>query len=153
MDPLSLHLPGKLHQPARLSLGVKLWEQMKSHVEGLINEEACGLIAGHYGETVYRAEEIVPIKNELHSSTRYRMDPQEQLDALMHFEEQGLDLVAIYHSHPNGPERPSPTDAAAAAYYPEAIQLIWSPQAEGWGCRAFLVQGGRVQEIAFQPSG
>ena len=151
MDSLNLHLPGKLHQPAGLSLSAKLWQQMKSHVEGLDTEEVCGMIAGHYGETVYRAEIVVPIRNELHSPTRYRMDPQEQLDALLQFEEQGLDLVAIYHSHPNGPERPSSTDAAEA-YYPEAIQLIWSQQAKEWGCRAFLVREGRVREIVLQQS-
>ena len=32
-------------------------------------------------------------------------------------------LLAIYHSHPNGPEYPSPTDLEED-YYPDVIKLI-----------------------------
>jgi proteasome lid subunit RPN8/RPN11 len=58
----------------------------------------------------------------------------------------GLDLAAIFHSHPNGPAEPSATDVAQA-YYPEAAYLILSPAAAGWQGRAFTIADGRVTEM------
>ncbi len=42
---------------------------------------------------------------------------------MIDFEDAGLELLAIYHSHPRGPATPSETDVARA-FYPEAIYLI-----------------------------
>jgi proteasome lid subunit RPN8/RPN11 len=78
------------------------------------------------------------------------MDPKQQLAAMIDMEEQGWDLIAIYHSHPNGPQVPSATDIDKA-YYPEAAHLIVSlidkakPQV-----RAFYIVAGTVTEIPLQ---
>ena len=82
------------------------WEAMLNHISSMKNEEACGLIGGKN-----RCSSMVfTITNELHSPVRYRLDPQEQLNAFLEIESQGLDLIAIFHSHLNGPNRPSKTD-------------------------------------------
>ena len=44
---------------------------------------------------------------------------------MIDFEDAGLKLAAIYHSHPRGPETPSPTDIACAIY-PDSVYLIVS---------------------------
>ena len=85
--------------------------------------------------------------NTLHSAVRYRMEPLEQLAAFEAIDAQGWQLVGIYHSHPAGPEQPSPTDIAEA-YYPEAVYLIWFRRAGVWECRGFSIQGGRVDSVA-----
>ena len=61
-------------------------------------------------------------------------------------EELGFELLAIYHSHPNGPDHPSPTDLAEHAY-PETAALIWYPQAGVWRCRAFWINEAVYKEI------
>ena len=83
----------------------------------------------------------LPITNELHSPVRFRMDPAEQLQAFLQFESQGLDLLAIYHSHPNGPPHPSPTDIAEFTY-PGVLYLILSPGPSGWQVREFEFRDG-----------
>jgi proteasome lid subunit RPN8/RPN11 len=93
-------------------------------------EEACGVITGQKGQAL----EVIPIENILHSSVAFRMSPVEQVKVLLQIEENVLDLIAIYHSHPNGPEEPSITDIAEA-YYPEAVNLIWFPKEDQWQCR------------------
>jgi proteasome lid subunit RPN8/RPN11 len=122
------------------------WQIMLSHVSEGAPEEACGLLGGKICEDRYQAIEAIPTVNILHSTERYQVAPQEQLQAFVHFEKQGLELVAIYHSHPRGPETPSPTDIAEA-YYPETVYLIWSSQGNEWKCRGFLIQRGQVREI------
>jgi len=48
--------------------------------------------------------------------TRYEMAPEEQLRLLERVEREGHEIVGFYHSHPTGPPRPSPTDAALAGW-------------------------------------
>lgn len=117
------------------------WEQMKQDVERRAPEEACGMVLGIAG----RARQVIPVTNVLHSPLRFRMHPQEQLAAFERMEQEGLELSAIYHSHPQGPDTPSPTDIAEA-FYPDALTLIWSRAAGDWICRGFWIRDGRVSE-------
>jgi len=123
-----------------LTLSLELWEQMRHHVSKTAPEEACGLIGGQ----VNRGRQVFPITNLLHSPVRFRMAPEEQLQALIQMEENDLELLAIYHSHPLGPDHPSITDIAES-YYPEAIYLIWSAGPAGWNCHGFTIREGKVQ--------
>ncbi len=105
--------------------------------------EACGLLGGSQS----RVEEVVPIRNAAESQVRFRMDPTEQINALFGFEERGLELVSIYHSHPAGPPGPSHIDISEAAY-PEAVQLIWFLEEGGWICRAYRYADRAAVELS-----
>ena len=101
-----------------LLISPALRQQMQEHVTECLPEEACGLLGGQGG----RAEIVLPVENVLHSPSRFRMEPSEQIRAMTEIEQRGLELMAIYHSHPSGPEVLSATDLAELAY-PEAIYL------------------------------
>lgn len=133
----------KKNPSGSLELKQEHWVKMLDHVCKLAPQEACGLIAGL--EDI--ACEVIPITNTLHSPVRYRMHPQEQLDAFNHIEAHGSELLGIYHSHPAGPAVPSATDVAEAAY-PGVIHLIWSRSSGAWQCRAFIIEEDQVQEVA-----
>ncbi len=104
--------------------------------------EACGVLAGE-GDVV---KWVQPITNVEDSRNRFRMDPQEQLDVLLRIEDEGLQLTAIYHSHPHGPSDLSVSDVKGAAYL-EAAYLVWSPAAQEWSCKAFIIEHNAVREI------
>ena len=124
---------------------------MLAQVRAALPEEACGILAGLNGVVT----RVLPITNSLHSPVRFRMDAQEQLEALLWLEENQLELLAIYHSHPAGPERPSPTDVEEFAYAP-ALTLIWSPRTgpsgapADWRVRAFAIHNKAVREVKMQ---
>ena len=126
----------------RLYLSPPLWERMRAHVNREAPEEACGLVAG----TGNRAAQVFPITNQLHSPTRYRMEPKEQLAAFNEMDAEGWELLAIYHSHPYGPARPSVTDVDEA-YYPDSFYLIWSRRNDAWDCLGFLIQDEKIRQI------
>ena len=126
----------------RLVISQEQYRFMREHVEAERPLEACGLIAGINDQ----AQKVVSISNILRSPVRFRMQPQEQIEAFTTFEAQEWELLAIYHSHPNGPGFPSPTDLAEA-YYPEALSLIWSRLTGEWTCRAFRLVDGGYQEV------
>jgi proteasome lid subunit RPN8/RPN11 len=117
-----------------LSLRQDHWSQMEAHVSEGAPEEACGIVAGE-GNT---AQLVIPITNILHSPSRFRMDPQEELNAFYSAEEKGFEVLSVYHSHPNGPGEPSPVDFSELSF-PGIIYLIWYKQGGQWVCRGFLM--------------
>lgn len=114
-------------------------QQMVDHATQCLPEEACGLIGGVEGE----ARLIVPVTNSLHSAVRFRMEPHEQLRAFQRFEIEGLELLAIYHSHPTGPPTPSETDRAEFSY-PGVAYIILSGASSGWQWNAFQLDNQKV---------
>lgn len=124
-----------------------------SFVEAIVEQaraeypnEACGLLAGSDGGATKR----FPMTNAERSPVIYRMEPAEQLRVFREIEQEGLDLVAIYHSHTRSPAYPSATDVSLA-YYPEAVYLIVSladPQAPD--LRGFRIVDGKVSEVELE---
>jgi len=136
----------ELRPPASIQISQADLQQMRYAVASLSPEEACGLLAGENTAGDCRVRRVIPVVNELHSPTRYRMAAQEQINAFNQIEAQGLHLVGIYHSHPTGPPEPSPTDSSEA-FYPEAVYLIWFAAAGEWHCRAFSILDGLVRPV------
>ncbi|WP_142987261.1 desampylase [Halorubrum cibi] len=64
-----------------------------------------------------RVTEVRPAENVAETpETRYRIDPEEAVAVVESIENDGLDVVGFYHSHPAGPARPSGTDVARATW-------------------------------------
>jgi [CysO sulfur-carrier protein]-S-L-cysteine hydrolase len=126
-------------------LGVRRedWNKMLEHVQQVLPEEACGLVGGK--ENI--SEVVYTVVNELKSPVRFRMNAYDQIQALLRIEESGLDLLAIYHSHPAGPALPSQTDLEEFAY-PGVPYLIWHLQCGEWNCNAFSLGSGIYTEIS-----
>ena len=126
----------------RIRLRNDQWHAMMEHVLSCLPEEACGLLGGE-GDTVHS---VRPVKNVSGTPYRFRMDPSLQIKAMFEIEEEGQQIVAIYHSHPLGPEVPSEMDIHEAAY-PEVAHIIWYPSGEKWNCRAFVMLAEGPGEI------
>lgn len=116
---------------------------MQQAVEQTPLVEVCGLLGGRWkGSTAY-VQRVTPIANIAADPQSYfLMEPQQQIAELLTLAKGGLDLVGIYHSHPQGPLYPSETDIRDCAY-PEAVYLIW------WGATvaAWSMRRGRVLPV------
>lgn len=89
--------------------------------------EICGLIGGEWRRNAAYGTSIALIPNIApHPSTHFLMSGPEQAQAMLHFWQSKIDLIAIFHSHPNGPPHPSAQDIAECNY-PEALYLILFP--------------------------
>lgn len=128
--------------PDTLVVKVFHHQQMIEHLESCLPEEGCGLIAGS-GDI---AEAVLTVTNELHSPVRFRMNPTEQLEKLIWLEDTGLTLLAIFHSHPAGPDFPSETDLAEFSY-PDTNALIYSKESGTWQARGYQISGLTYREI------
>ncbi|HEX2698477.1 MAG TPA: M67 family metallopeptidase [Anaerolineales bacterium] len=117
------------------------WDAMRAHVNACAPLEGCGLLAGKNNA----AEKVFLIANQAQSPVMFRMDPAEQLDAFNQIEFNGLGLLAIFHSHPTGPEMPSTTDIAEATY--PVVNIIWSRPKGQWQARGFWIENETLTEV------
>ena len=97
---------------AILRMSAEIAAQIVEHARSGYPAEVCGLVAGRDGvaTAAYPGRNISPTPADT-----YELD-HDTLARVFDFEDAGLELVAIYHSHPHGPETPSPTDIAHAFY-------------------------------------
>ena len=100
----------------RLRLSTALRHQLSQLVAASYPCEACGLLLGRAGDTKIDVVRIAPARNlnRERPGDRYLLDPQDFLAADRATRAQGLEIVGIWHSHPNSTARPSSTDLDAA---------------------------------------
>lgn len=122
-----------------------------AHARASAPNEACGLVAAK-GGTPTRLIRCANVHET--PTTRYRIEPREQLRAFRDMDDRGEELLAIYHSHPVSQPYPSPTDRAEA-HYPEAIYVLVSLRAEQPEVEAYRIKpdGGvtRVPLVSSDP--
>ena len=85
---------------------------IRQHGEADYPHEACGLMGGTVdGERTVVAQ-LVPLGNERTDSARnrYLIDPAAFLRAQEQLDRYGLDVLGVYHSHPDHPAEPSAFD-------------------------------------------
>lgn len=102
-------------------------------------EEICGILGGVFDPKRSRVRSQYPATNVAETPrTRYRIDPEEQLECFERLEARGEEIVGFYHSHPRGPPRPSETDIDAATWADRSYLIVsLDPFAVGsWRWRA-----------------
>ena len=99
--------------------------KIMAHGEKTFPEECCGVLIGSKNEFVY-IKEVKPMKNinEGKKERRYNIDPMDLVKLDKEVEEKGLELLGIYHSHPNHSSRPSKFDLEHA--WPNFSYLVLS---------------------------
>jgi proteasome lid subunit RPN8/RPN11 len=105
--------------------------------------EACGILAG----TGARVEKLYTMTNADGSSDHFMMLPEEQFAVVKKMRSAGLEMLAIYHSHPQTPARPSQEDIRLALT-PDVIHVILSLQdAARPVVKGFRIDNGRVTQV------
>lgn len=87
-----------------------LFDEMVAHGLAGFPNEACGLIAGKEARPV----KFFPMTNREASSSRYRLDPKEHLRVTNEIDDEGWELLAIFHTHTHSEAYPSKTDREEA---------------------------------------
>jgi proteasome lid subunit RPN8/RPN11 len=126
-----------------------LIDEMVAHARAELPNECCGMVGGRDGE----ASVVIRVANAAASPLRYEMDPQEQYDALKAIEDEGGELLAIYHSHTKSAAYPSQTDVNQAVAWPEQIYLIVSlADADAPDVKGYLLKDLRISNAEIEIS-
>lgn len=93
-----LYIPNDIH------------EDMIAHAKEGFPLEVCGILGGS-GDSV---STIYRMTNTDASNEHFMMEPREQFTVVKDLRAKGLTMLAIYHSHPETPARPSEEDIRLA---------------------------------------
>ncbi len=93
-------------------------QKMFEHGEESYPYECCGVLIGTPGESavVVEVQRLTNVNKEM-PTRRYDVDPLELAKADSEAEAKGLQIIGIYHSHPDHPARPSKYDLNHAWRY------------------------------------
>lgn len=102
--------------PRILRIPEALRDRLETWARKSYPHEACGLLVGR---SVGACNAVVDVRQARNLRTerahdRYEIDPQDFLAADRDARSRHLELVGVWHTHPDHPARPSPTDLAAA---------------------------------------
>ena len=125
-----------------LKIPNNIFEQMVTQAEKAAPVEACGILAGRNGLT----EKLYEMTNADNSSEHFTMMPEEQFAAAKNMRAEELEMLAVYHSHPATPARPSQEDIKLAVM-PDATYVILSLAQEKPCAKAFKIAQGTVTEM------
>src|SRR3954454_10821790 len=92
-------------------------KQMRRHAEQDYPNECCGLLLGIRNGNSREVVDVVPCENaSFNPRTRYEIDVRELVRVQREGRGRGLEIVGIYHSHPEHEAKWSPTDLRDAEW-------------------------------------
>ena len=97
-------------------LGPSLRAEIERAARDAYPREACGLLIGKQHGARIDVDRVRAARNldDARPNDRYELDPADHLAAEEEAHALGLDVVGVWHSHPDHPARPSETDRVRA---------------------------------------
>ncbi len=127
----------------RLEIPRDIFNRMVEQAKAEAPIESCGILAGS-GD---RVEKLYQMRNSDQSSDHFMMEPEQQFAVVKDIRSASLEMLAIYHSHPATPARPS-TEDIRLALTPDVIYVIVSLQdAQTPVVKGFLIDEHNVTSV------
>ena len=125
-----------------LALGKNFREQIVSHALNDDPDECCGILAGRDS----KVSKLYRMTNVDHSPYRYNMDPKELYNIYNEIDNDGLEIVGIYHSHTHSEAYPSDTDVRLVTWPDASYILVSLMNKKNPEVRAFRIVDGNITE-------
>jgi proteasome lid subunit RPN8/RPN11 len=96
-----------------LELDEQTLRAIQAHGEAAYPEEGAGLLLGHQDGEVRRIRGIFNLENSREDTARhnrYLLTPQDYARGELEAERLGMEVVGVFHSHPDHPSQPSEFD-------------------------------------------
>ena len=129
-----------------VKISKEAFDGMVAHAEAGYPNEVCGVMIGTEDEVSFHREckNLISedtVETEFKSSNnlnkdrmrdRFELDPKSYMEADEWARSRGLEIVGIYHSHPDHPSKPSETDRQVASPF--------------WGYIIFSINDGNFSD-------
>ena len=126
----------------KLTIDQAVYDEVVAHSKALKPIESCGYLAGSEGHL----QKLYKMTNLDNEPDHFTFDPKEQFSVMKEARAAGLQLLAVYHSHPESPARPSQEDLRLLKD-PNMIYVIVSLEQEQADLKAFRIVDTVVTEI------
>lgn len=107
--------------------------------------ESCGYLAGNQREITKEYK----MQNVDKSPVHFAFDPREQFSVLKKSRNEGLNIIANYHSHPESPAIPSEEDIKLA-FDPNISYFIVSLENNNADLKAYNIVNNKVTNIELE---
>jgi proteasome lid subunit RPN8/RPN11 len=142
-----------LSTPFGLRLPRPLLDEAIAQARAELPNECCGLLAGKVVSgadgPVGRVIRRLPLVNEAASPVEFLSEPRSMFAAVREMDRLGLDVLAVYHSHPTSDPVPSRKDRERN-YSEDVVNVIISLSAEPPRVRAWRLTAGDFREADWE---
>ena len=129
----------------RLTVLQNVYDDIIAHARSLTPIESCGYLAGK-GQQIDHLYKMTNIDNE---PDHFSFEPKEQFAVVKDARKNGWDLLAVYHSHPESPARPSKEDLNLLKD-PNMIYVIVSLMADTPDIKAFRLHDNNISSVTIE---
>lgn len=123
-----------------LRIPTTIHDELVRHAKEGFPHEVCGMLGGNDGD----ASSIYRMTNTDASSEHFSMDPKEQFSVVKDMRAKGITMLAIYHSHPETPARPSEEDIRLALTPGVSTVIVSLADPSEVVIRSFRIEEGNV---------
>ena len=106
--------------------------------------EACAILFGKYSKNKITIQSIKFAPNRLQSTIKFEIDPTITVEAFSQAENEGLDFIGLFHSHP-APSFPSEIDLKFMKLWEGSLWLILSTTEDTFG--AYTLEDSKLEKI------
>jgi len=129
------------------------FESIKNHALKKFPLECCGLLIGKAAMKTFDVSEVVPAENVYESEVSFEADAELVYRAITAAETKGLELIGIYHSHPNMRAYISAIDAEMMELWPNVAWLVLGVSKKNINEeKAFMLKNGKIVELEIKIS-
>jgi proteasome lid subunit RPN8/RPN11 len=127
------------------------YDALRHHAEEAYPNECCGVLVGKLVAGERHVHGIVPCQNIRVSDAhkRFEIAPAELVRVQRQARERGMQILGFYHSHPDHPAQPSPTDLEHAHWIGCSYVITSVVQGKAAETRSFLLSGTIEEDKGF----
>ena len=126
-------------------LSEKNKEELAKHAEAEKPYESCAILVGNETDENWTVKEVVLTENTTKSRVMFTISPDKEFEVDQNAKKSNMEIVCIFHSHPESEARPSETDKKFMRVNPFPW-IIYSGLTKEMNC--FILQDENVKQIS-----
>ena len=126
-------------------LSEKNKEELAKHAEAEKPYESCAILVGNETDENWIVKEVVLTENTAKSRVTFTISPEKEFEVDQNAKESNMEIVCIFHSHPESEAQPSETDKKFMRVNPFPW-IIYSGLTKEMNC--FILQDENVKQIS-----
>ena len=120
-------------------------EELAKYAEAEKPYESCAILVGNETDENWTVKEIVLTENTTKSEVMFTISPDKEFEVDQKAKKSNMEIVCIFHSHPESEARPSETDKKFMRVNPFPW-IIYSGLTKEMNC--FILQDENVKQIS-----
>ena len=120
-------------------------EELTKHAEAEKPYESCAILVGNETDENWTVKEVVLTENTAKSRVTFTISPDKEFEVDQNAKKSNMEIVCIFHSHPESEAQPSETDKKFMRVNPFPW-IIYSGLTKEMNC--FILQDENVKQIS-----